>query len=231
MPNPAEPLRKKANPSVADLIATRMMQAVRETEEKDGRHDWNVRASRALAEALMDWDRKPHPAEMRALTAELQKGFAVKIQEYEHLPAIVGLYDRRIDLGDGAALVEYCDWVKTVRAASVLDRAPLLFRPMILHPADPAVARAAERAFEDADSTWVKFLNERPRSRAQMSLFGSSLVVVPAFRKRVVRELGDKGVVAAAIVEKDGILNYFSGTTRARALTSRTRAPRRRARR
>jgi hypothetical protein len=100
----------------------------------------------------------------------------------------------RIKLGDSAAFDEYADWLRSSTPIMVAYAKFDVFKPLLAHPDQPALASAARWMFNDSKSPWIPlFSEERTEQILQHeNLFASPLMVVPAFREAALGGLANE---------------------------------------
>jgi hypothetical protein len=189
-----EPLRGKKDPSVTELIVKRI-----------GQTD-NPAWAAALALALRRWDEKAALPLMADLTTRCRD--AAAWSSYHELIAA------RLEAGDRKGLDDYVKWVRTLKPETLEGGGESwVFRPMWLNPKHPGMAEAAERLFADKGSPWLPlFRHEGTEDRlvcGSTELPASPLLALPAFRKAVLAELGNKGGRGAVVVRRDGAWSYL----------------------
>jgi hypothetical protein len=191
-----ESLRRKKDPSVTDLLLKR----IKQTDGATG-GDWRTTGLLAadFTLVLAEWEPK---AASEPLAAQSKR-----LKELDKWTGYVQLIEARVKLSDRAALDEY---VTIIGAAHPKMLSENLFHLMSDHPDHPGMAKAAAELFADEKSPWVPLIHEDGQANARrlFELIPTRLLRQPAFRKAVLKELGDKRIVGKIHLTKDGGLNY-----------------------
>jgi hypothetical protein len=172
-----EPLRRKKNPSVTELLIKR----IRQTE--------GIEDAVALAEALRQWDPKA--------AVPLLKELTIRTQE-EKLPHLVlRLTQARLDLADPRAFTEYLDWLPRLTPEMLVGfQRPADFMSLMgMSPENPDVVRTAALLFRKDASLWLPLVPRGKRSQdapGSLGLLESPLLAVAPFRAVVLDELRDR---------------------------------------
>lgn len=197
-----EALRSKIEPSVSDLLITR----IRELDAPTGRWpDTSLRTKVQLALALAKWDGKNHFNALRAVSDVLKSRNATPgpSRSYE-VQDSVPVFRARIKAGDPWALSDYAAWLPTVGREGLDFSIPTLFKIMWQHPTDPAIRQAAEKIFVDKDSPCVPLLNQH--SGFVGDLFALPLVGLAAFRAELLRGLSDPAPAGSVTLDPKGFV-------------------------
>lgn len=187
-----KPLRKKAKPSVSELLARRAEQVARAGAPGSQRR-WSIGHACTLAEHLAAWDPPASVPVARKMVKACRdyiegEGKADSDATSELGRAIARLTKRRQSAGDAQALDDYADWIRTLQPKAVSHSFRALLEPLWRHPDHPAMRAAAEALFAKADSPWAeRFL----RTYGTNDLFETPLLGLPGFRKRLLVELTD----------------------------------------
>ncbi len=216
-----EALRSRTDPSVAELMIGRFGQL----SEGEDNPPWGLRntdRSGKFLLALAAWDGKAHLDDLRRLQGELLARFEHLAGEpqrsddrqpnlTEQARVLVSIFERRLELGDAAALAAYADFLGTLtpKIVGTSWMTTGLFRLMWRHPDDPGIARVADRMFGEG-SPWVPFPKSNPW--APPVLIHSWLVGVPAFQRALERGLRDTSAAGEVVLGEDGHVN--DGTSR-----------------
>ncbi|MGP0064527.1 MAG: hypothetical protein ACLQGP_13130 [Isosphaeraceae bacterium] len=228
-----EALRKKQDPSVAELMAMRVKEI-----DPGGPFDPNsadrfrVASANQMAAMLAEWDNKvalpvlKAREERCARVVQAGKGIGRGSQGIER--GIAGLTQLRIESGDPEALNDYAAWVRTVTPGE-LDSVPIaIFEPLWRNPDHPAVIAAAASLFEDPKSPWNPSISPRSfeiQVGMWRDLLGGSLLGLKSFRILVLRSLADKTHVGTIEADADGRVIAIQGvhkTVEYRNSTSRS---------
>ncbi len=184
-----EALRKKHNPSVADLMAKRLRAIAGGGDDQYSRL---LRSSMSLAEALAIWDGKSHLADLRNYADALRARFRESKETAPYLiRPIVELCLRQVELGDDGAKDEYAKWVVTVTREQAQFDTERLFEPMWRFADRPAVAKAAEQMFTREGSPWNPMVSTSDANRRR-DHETSPLLGLPVYRNQILRLFDDK---------------------------------------
>jgi hypothetical protein len=193
-----ESLRGKSNPSVSDLIIKRFNELIARSDS-DASITFDHLSD--LLFALADWDGKAHFDDLRTLAAKLAAKFPHSNDgRYSTVQTTVTIYEKRVALGDPAALSEYCAWLPTLDP----DETDWpTFKLMWQHPSDPPVQRAAQQLFTSKDSPWRIIPPQPPRFASD--LITTPLIALPVFRQSLLDALENTTLVSGLMINKDGV--------------------------
>lgn len=205
-----EALRTKRAPSVADLLEKRSL-AVQASGDANG--------ACTLSLALADWE--PTTANTQRVLAAHLRGLTVPANGgapgFEHARCIVELSRARFLAGDASALSDFGTWIsRAVPPQSSFDvaQAVLFFG---VRPTDPDLAKAAEAMFK-AGSPWLPLVATSKNQPAPLQyslgdiLRHPNMLALPAFRRLVLRELGNTARVGTIKVGNESYqLQMVSG--------------------
>ncbi len=204
-----ETLRKETAPSVSSLMARRA------ASMKD------VGRSCAMALDLARWD--AHAA-LPTLARETRRAVAASRGpgKIDFGACIAALSDARADAKDASALADYARWVVTTTPRGDLGGVTRFFEPMWLHPSDPAIVRAAGVVF-GPHSAWLPIVPTHAVTQGdayeKVDLLESRLLEVPAFRRYVLGELGNRTQAGTVRMKSGGgisvdmIAGWSTGTS------------------
>jgi hypothetical protein len=196
-----EALRSKTGPSVTELMERR----VNDLAAKDGA-DANapLGGSCAMAKLLGDWDA---PAARPALARQVDRArrlFASRrgdraLGTSSLSRCIAELTTARVRGGDGKALDEYAQWIRTTAPEDIDWYVKEVFEPMWRNHRHPAIAGAGQALFGAARSPFRQLIGP---GRLE-DLLEVPMVRVAGFQELVVKALGDRrsigrGEVASA---------------------------------
>src|SRR5262249_24687171 len=141
-PSRGEPLRSRANPSIAELMARRARQL--DPPEEGNRSVFDIEKANRMAEFLAAWD--PRGA-LPVLRDRVARSAAVLGQELRDNPsslqgmdaAIARLTLLRVRGGDVAALDDYAARIRKVSPPDYDFFATEMFEPMWRYPDHPAI--------------------------------------------------------------------------------------------
>lgn len=183
-----EPLRKRARPSIAELMARRAEELAR-PDPAD-----RIAAPRGacfMAALLGLWD---PAAGARALGKQVERARALMSARPAEPPlpsllaeCVAALTVMRAQGGDARALDEYAAWIRGLPAAALEDDPWVLFAPMWRNPRHPAVAAAGRAVFGRPGAPWA----DRLRRGALSDLLEAQMARVPGFQEIVLGALRD----------------------------------------
>lgn len=202
-----ETLRTKRNPSMTELLVKR----ARNLAEQG-----SMEPASQIALALADWDPEAALPILRQQTTCWPKVLCDQSPKKDHsihwIPhGLVQLTLARAKLKDALALPDYMQILRKMsrNENSVYDMN--VFAPLLQYPEDPDVVAGADWMFNDPTSPW----NPSNSLIHGPSLGRNPLMILPAFRKRVLRGLADTTVVKTMVVvshEKISIPGYGHNT-------------------
>jgi hypothetical protein len=215
-PMKGEPLRAKRDPSVSDLLAERVS-AIAAMGTNSSESD-----AIDVAVDLFWWDAR---ASVPVLREQLQRCIDTvdhaQASNAEHAgdpnwpdnSSVVGQAEAGIGrlttalaaAGDADGVRRYAPWLLRQRPATVGRAAGPLLQPIWRNPDNADLAAAAETLFNGPASPWrtasaVPLLTDGD----QPSLYRSPMFGIPAFRRRVHRDLQDVTVIGSAQLNGDG---------------------------
>jgi hypothetical protein len=216
-----EALRGKRNPSVVELMATRVNDIDPGPRlHADSGDQFKVVSANAMAEMLAEWDNKAALPVLQARVERcariVQAGQQAGRRFHGTEAAIAGLTNLRIRARDLEALADYGGRVRTVTpdnpdlAFAVFE----MFEPLWRSPDHPAVIAAAAALFEDPKSPWNPSLNLRELEMNRgfrLELLGSPLLGLKSFRTVVLRALADMTQVGTVEVDAEGRMTVIQG--------------------
>ncbi len=180
-----EPLRRKADPPVTELLLRRI-------DQSEGRsHD-------ELIAALRAWE----PQAARGPLAR----HMIRLRQAGNWDAYGWCVAARGELGDRTALDEYVAWVASLTPQLPGDLRNGPFAPMERYPNHPGMAAAAETLFGNEKSPWLPLIGNRHNPRVH-ELIATDLLRLPAFRQAVLKELANKGGEGTVSVRRDGCVS------------------------
>ena len=202
-------LHAKTNPSVSDLIIKRFEELV----QRKPNGDFDLPQLGKMLLALADWDGKAHLADLGRLGLEYDARFVHETGV--HSSDINSfLVEKRLQLGDATALADYVGYIQDLKSDELKKTygpGPHADFSILWHyPDDPGARQAAEKLFSGKDALLV------PIPRA---LVPSPLIGLPAFRRELLRGLGDKSP-AGTVTVRDGALDYSFTATNSTMSTS-----------
>jgi hypothetical protein len=187
-----EPLRRKKDPSVSELLAKRLRQLIADAPGDNGFGAWQNASM--LAPALADWDGKAHLDDLRAYTAGLQKQLVANAhgQGYWFVMRICQMFTARQKAGDPSVIDDYIAWLKSVPRSKSDSGANLLFEQMWRNPDHPGIKATAEALFNGEHAEWNPVLRTTSGGYRDADLLRSPLLGMPEFRRQIVRMLADR---------------------------------------
>jgi hypothetical protein len=221
---PGEPLRHKSNPSVTEILQQRIGElpadmardvamALADWDPQAGvpvlvrlTHELPPRLARVIAIDLAEFDAAAALPALRRLSQAARAEFGKSIiqRDPNNRPdwqSLVDLLLARMAIHDRQALEEYVQWVRTVPREQADDDRERFFSPLLQNPRDPLAGATAEWLFNDAQSPWNPIIGN-PQDKDYVARFGrqfdAPLLVLPAFRKQLLRLLADRRVAGRA---------------------------------
>jgi hypothetical protein len=196
-----EGLRRKSNPSVADLMRRRAIALL--PRPKDPNASYPVYRATAMALMLARWDPSAAGPTLAEAFAATKAAMAA-----EHLsdPSsyagyVAALTDARVLAGDERAIAEYGEWLRALEPARAGTWASHAFEPLWRFP-DNADAAALADAVLNGDTKWNPLF--RPMAdgggTGGRDMLASGLLALPAMKRHVLRELGDTRTAAKTVV-------------------------------
>jgi hypothetical protein len=198
-------LRRKANPSVAALLAKRVA-VIGGRGAPGSERIWALRDGCAMAAHLAHWDRSASLPVLREQINRCRPEIARETggSALQTLPGRVAqLFLLRADGGDAQAIAEYASWVVTLKPAHVSHSERDVFRPLWRYPEHPAVVKAAAAVFEDPRSPWGEALRTFNRYRLE-DLVRTPLLGLRGFRKPILDTLVNKTPLGTVELHEGG---------------------------
>lgn len=210
-----ESLRDKRRPSVSDLLRKRIQQLQQELPgDSDGAAEMSEKIV-PLALMMERWDPDASLSVLRDVAELAEKRSPDRINETSYSPGeIARLTLARIDARDPRAQSDFADWMARLRPSDLpgYDMAAA-FEPWWRYPDDPVARDASDRFFNGRMSAFGPAARDKAAQAIVARLIGSELMLLPAFRERVLRGLADNSVAGkltqsaaggAEIVLQDG---------------------------
>ena len=200
-PLAGEALRSRTNPSLTELLTTRMQALVTPSD---------LYGAGALAMALARWDGAARRDELRQMSLLMVRAGTTTMTFSEIYGEMIPLYLARAAIGDPRAAEDYAAWIVTIKPADFdMNRNPecILFSPLWLLPDQPAITRAATQLFGPPDSPWQEIFQagSHPGSAfIDSRLIGSPLITLAVFRQLVLQKLADKTAIGTATLREGG---------------------------
>jgi len=209
-----EVLRGKRDPSVTELMAKRVESL--SVKEKPTSSTDMVRMHKAceLALLLTKWDLTASLQTLNALSDRCRTLHARGWNSGGWNSQILAKYfvemtHKRAAAGNTAALDEYARWLQKLEPKQIKDYLKDVFCPLWIHLDHPTIAATAEWVFNSADSPWADLI--KPDKQAMgyhtKDLFETPLVCVPAFRRHLIRHLGNPHKAGTALVHASGSID------------------------
>ena len=198
-----EVLRKKANPSVTELLSKRAHQLLERGNDPS--------LAGELTKDLTVWNPQGSAADVHQLFLSL---LAQRDSQTQcSMTYLLGqLFDAREQYGAPGTLPDYAEWARTLMPNDSFATPKYVFKLMWRHPEQPDIARTAAWLFSDPHSPWVPLLG--PSSVSYSSnlprLLQSPLLSLAPFRSLVLRGLEDTGYAGKITVSPTGKRMDFS---------------------
>ncbi len=205
-----EPLRSKKAPSVTALLSRRVDDLGKRTgAPRDGAQPFEVPPSFdmacRIAAMLGAWDAK---GGLAAITRQWEAARKLGAESGE-LSLVASTASRCVaDLtllrqrgGDARAVGAYARWVAAATPSRIDWYTAEVFAPLWQNAGDPAVERAAEALFGDPRSPWSDLVK-------WSGLLEVPMVRLGAFRRLVLRKLGDTTRIGSVSVSSGGGWSY-----------------------
>jgi hypothetical protein len=205
-----EPLRKKREPTVAELMAFRIELMLKTPEGQR----FELLDPCRMARLLAAWDPAAAVPTLRELTRICRERYARPGNGHDwtnqNLAVSIAQFTiARDEAGDAGATREYAEWVRTTAPDWLEQNALAVLEPLHRRPDDPALADAADWLFGDPQSPWVPLIG-RKGSRPSFhvaQLIASPMVEVPAFRKLLLAALDDRSPAGTAEIGDNGVVS------------------------
>lgn len=209
-----EPLRGRAGPTVAGLMARRAGDLARRPAAAGA----DPGAATRMALLLARWDAAAAVPTLRFRMTRLQAELAEprpkpgpkpepKFGEFPPTPEDLGdsiamLTLARARGSDPGALAEYADWLRATPPKLLAGSLPGALAPLWVHPGHPAIAAATAWLCDDPQSPWARRLGTAPDVLS--TLASSPLLGVAAFRAKVLAALADTSRAGAVTLTASG---------------------------
>ena len=209
-----EPLRGRAGPTVAGLMARRAGDLARRPAAAGA----DPGAATRMALLLARWDAAAAVPTLRSRMTRLQAELAEpqpkpgpkpepKFGEFPPTPEDLGdsiamLTLARARGSDPGALAEYADWLRATPPKLLAGSLPGALAPLWVHPGHPAIAAATAWLGDDPQSPWARRLRTAPEVLS--TLASSPLLGVAAFRAKVLAALADTSRAGAVTLTASG---------------------------
>ena len=207
-----EPLRKRRDPSVSELLARRC-QEIAGTGKALTIPDDKLLQACDLALRFTWWDEAGSLPTIKALMTTCRERSLDPEQASQS-----GVYARyiaeftivRARAGDREALDEYAAWVQAIEPETIEYSWREVLEPLWTYPEHPAVSEAARAMFLDPKSPWLPLIpvEEGRRDHQYMDQIASPLACVPAYREALLAALADKTKVGTAVRKPEGVVQY-----------------------
>ena len=202
-----ESLRAKTNPSVSELLATRIAQlaAMRQGNSQDLFHLQKV-CNMALQFA--QWDLPAALPTLRALISPCiglsgVYGNSASGASGMMSASIAQLTLARMRGKDAQAIPDYLAWVNGGNFGLVDENASTALEPFWRFPHDPALTAGAEELFGNPHSAWGRLSGKANDLFSVRRVIDSPLLGVAAFRSHLLRALADTEVVGTVSLSAD----------------------------
>ena len=212
VPRKGEPLRGKTSPSVSDLLARRV-----DTLAKFDAPFTSMDSAQGLGLDLALWDPEAARPALSALVRRCNELIAGKIPERHGSQAsseaatVANVTDARVQIGDPKALADYAEMLAHLKPKDLGHSPETIFEPMVDHPDDPAIVKAAETLFLDPASPWLPLLGGDKYPNAWFErerLIAGPLLGLAAFRALLVRTLGDRSTMGSVRLDEKGSYSF-----------------------
>ena len=210
-----EPLRRKTQPSVAELMARRVSALKEQREKRLTDHESDRSATKVydMSLCLAQWDPKAALPLLKETTAECRRDIAetsIGGERYAAEASELYAYVARLTLvraaaGDLGALDEYSEWVRGVTPEDVReDQRAIVLEPLWRYAYgfqgwvtswSDALNNAATRLFQSRQSPWnpiVRIARERVTRPDEDDWMAGPLLTSIAFRKQLAQVLKEK---------------------------------------
>ncbi|MCE0485151.1 MAG: hypothetical protein LV479_13055, partial [Methylacidiphilales bacterium] len=200
-----ESLRAKTNPIVSDLIIKRFKEVLAQSAS-----DKNISFDPVgkLILALADWDGKAHLDDLREMAQAFHKRFPHEQGAFvSTLQTEAMIFRKRLALGDPRTLQDYADWLVAINPTEWCNfDLTNPFQIMWHYPNDPVIRQAAEKMFNGENSRWSPLNRVRPvnESSTLSDLATTPLIGLAAFRREVIRRLGDTSLDGTVQLNENG---------------------------
>ena len=206
-----EPLRKKTNPSVSELMARRALQ-IADIKTGSSLDEFNLYKACLLGFCLAEWDQT---AAIPVLSALMQRARTSYDYNDGLLPqALSRLTQACIACNAPLTINEYADWLHTLKPKQVGNSAVFVLEPLWRYPNDPALSSAADWLFNDPASPWSSLFTDDISLQPEY-LFTAEMLGLPAFRRHLLTALADKRVIGTYSTRKETgnliILHWANG--------------------
>ena len=212
VPRKGDPLRDKKTPSVSDLLARRV-----EILSRPDAYFTSMNSAKDLALDLALWDPEAARPTLSALALRCRDRVAGKLPERfgqqiaSEAATLAQLTDARVQLGDPKALADYAEMLAHLKPKDLGHSPETIFGPMVDHPDDPAIIKAAETLFLDPASPWLPLLGGDKYPNAWIErerLIAGPFLGMAAFRTLLVRTLGDRSTMGTVRLDEKGSYSF-----------------------
>jgi hypothetical protein len=200
-----ETFRDKTNPTVSDLIIKRFNQLIAQSAS-DKSISFDSVGKMILV--LADWDGKAHLDDIRDMAQSFHARFPHEQGAFvSTLQTEAMIFRKRLELSDPRALQDYADWLVAINPTEWCNfDLTNPFQIMWHYPNDPVIRQAAEKMFNGENSRWSPLNRVRPvnESSTLSDLATTPLIGLAAFRREVIRRLGDTSLDGTVQLNENG---------------------------